>query len=174
MANLNLDSLWITKEDFSDFRDISANIAEGKMNMFIREAQFLDVKKFLGKELYSLMQADWNEANSEFDNALYNNLWFGVGEFNGYMNSGIYYSYARFLLQQQVNVSRFGVESVQNEISEDISNAQIRSKTNDARKVALRYEEETLDYLNDNTTDYAEFQKEDVKKNRTSFGFFKL
>ncbi len=174
MADLNLDYLWVQKSDFTDFRDISANIKDETLNIFIREAQFLDVKKFLGKELYSLMQLDWNDTLKEFVTPKYNDLWFGVGDFNGYMNASIYYSYARFLLQQQVNVSRFGVESIQNEISEDVSNAQIRSKTNDARKVALRYEEETIDFLGDHTSDYSEFKENEVNKNRTAFSFFKL
>ena len=169
---LNLDNLWMKKEDFVDFRDISANVKEARLDVYIREAQYLEIRLFLGAELYNLMQEDWN--GTEFDEPLFNNLWFGVDGFHGYMNAGIYFSYSRFLLQQQVNVSRFGVESVQNEISEDISNAQIRSKTNDARKVALKYQEETLVYLEENKTDYPEFIPRDVKKNRTAFGFFKL
>ena len=174
MAELNLDFLWMKKEDFVDFSDISANIKEEKINIFIREAQFLDVKAFLGADLYGEMQDDWNEGAFEFDEALFNDLWFGAGNFNGYMNAGIYYSYSRFLLQQQVNVSRFGVESVQNEISEDVSNAQIRSKTNDARKVALKYEQETGLYLKENSSDYPAYSVPGKPTNKTAFGFFKL
>ena len=174
MMALNLDKLWMQKEDFVDFRDISANVKDSRLDVYIREAQFLEIRLFLGAELYDLMQEDYDEGSKSFTEPLYQSLWFGVDGFHGYMNAGIYFAYSRFLLQQQVNVSRFGVESVQNEISEDVSNAQIRSKTNDARKVAFKYQEETLSYLEENKTDYPEFIARDVQKNRTAFSFFKL
>jgi len=174
MADLNLDFLWMEKSDFVNFRDMSANISEDRINIFIREAQFLEIKTFLGETLYGLMQNDWDDTLKEFPNSVYNDLWFGVDNFNGYMNAGIYFAYTRFLLQHQVNVSRFGVESVQDEISEDISNAQIRSKTNDSRKVALKYQEATRLFLEENKEDYPDFEVTQVKKNRTAFPFFKL
>ena len=90
------------------------------------------------------------------------------------MNSGIYFAYTRFLLQQQVNVSRFGVESVQNEISEDITNPQIRSKNFDSRKVALKYQEANLIFLEENSTDYPEFETNISRPVKTAFSFFTL
>ena len=174
MADLNLDLLFMRKSDFKDFRDISANIKDEKINIFIREAQFLDIRTFLGAELYAEMQDDFDEGLFEFDNQLFNDLWFGVDAFNGYMNAGIYFAYTRFLLQQQVNVSRFGVESVQSDISEDISNPQIRSKTFDSRKVALKYQEATHDFLVANSEDYPLFDNHATQKPRTAFSFFKL
>jgi len=43
-----LDKLLATKEDFTAFRDISANIKDSKIDIFIRESQLIEVRNFLG------------------------------------------------------------------------------------------------------------------------------
>lgn len=178
----NKDSLFLAKADLTDFRDISANIADEKINIFIREAQSIEARGFLGNSLWYLMQNDWN--GTDFDDDRFNDLWFGAdytnkdGEtirFNGYISAVSYFTYARFLKQQQVNVSRFGVESVQNEISEDISNAQVRSKEKDALQVAFNYQNDTECFLLDKDTIYPEYNNaRNTTPRKTSLSFFKL
>ena len=50
-----LDKLLATKEDFTAFRDISANIKDSKIDIFIRESQLIEVRNFLGPQLYKLL-----------------------------------------------------------------------------------------------------------------------
>jgi len=179
----NLDFLFFRKADFANFRDISANIPDEKMNAYIREAQTVECRGFLGQQLWTAMQLDWNELTTEFNEPRFNELWFGTDytnyagveiRFNGYVNAGIYFAYGRFLVQQQVNVSRFGVESVQNEISEDISNAQIRTKSRDASQVAFSYQNDAIAYLKSNQTLFPEYKFNESKTKKTSFNFFVL
>jgi len=183
--SINLDKLLVTKEDFSDFRDLSSNIKEGRVNIFIRESQLIEIRAFLGSGLYNLLLADYDELLKTFTDPRFTDLWFGglytnyAGveiNFNGYASGLVYFAYARFLHQQQVNVSRFGVESVQSDISEDISNPQVRNKAKDALQVALQYQKDTFKFLEANKDTYPEYDlncsNEKGKKN--SFPFFIL
>ena len=178
----NKDSLFLTRADLTDFREISANIADAKINIFIREAQSIEARGFLGQDLWYIMQNDWNV--TDFTTALYNELWFGTDyvnkagntiKFNGYISAVTYFTYARFIKQQQMNVSRFGLESIQNEISEDVSNAQIRSKEKDALQLAFSYQKDAETFLKDQSTLYPTWaQAEDKTPRKTSLSFFKL
>jgi hypothetical protein len=178
-----LDKLLVDKLDFSDFRDISANISDEKINIFIRESQLIEIRSFLGAELYLLLEEDYDEILKTFTTPIYNDLWFGADyttsagkdvRFNGYANSLIYFSYGRFLLQQQMNVSRFGLESIQDTISEDAPVAQIRTKAKEALSVAIQYQKDTEAFIQSNPDDYPTFKTKDTTGKSTSFNFWKL
>ena len=47
-----LDTLLADRGDFSDYREISKNIEDEKINIFIRESQLIEIRSFLGPELY--------------------------------------------------------------------------------------------------------------------------
>jgi len=182
MAQL-LDYLFIKRADFDTYRDISKNIKDEKLDAFIREAQMVEVRGFLGQPLWTAMQIDWNELTTGFNDQRFNDLWFGTDyinyagvniRFNGYIASAIYFAYGRFINQQQVNVSRFGVESVQNEISVDISNPQVRLKERDSSQVAFAYQNDCIAFLKSFPSLYPEFTPDDNKAKKTSFNFFKL
>ena len=158
-----LDKLLVSRSDFSDFRDISKNISDEKINIFIRESQLIEIRSFLGAELYLKLQEDYDEITESFTDPLLEKLWFGADynnkegkqvRFNGYANSLIYFTYGRFLLQQQMNVSRFGLESLQDTISEDTPVAQIRTKAKEALSVAIQYQKDAEAYLHSNSDDY--------------------
>lgn len=173
------DKTWLTKDDIVSVRELSQNIESSKIDAYIIESQFEFIRPFLGDELYSAMQDDWDDVLKTFNTATYNDLWFGTVydgiRFNGLILAATYETYARFLLQQQVNVSRFGVESIQNEISEDVTNATIRSKANDARKIGIAYRNKAHDYLCANSSNYPLYENyKTVNAPTTGFGFFKL
>ena len=181
--SLLLDKLLFGKEDFVNFRDFSQNLSEGKVNIFIREAQTMEVRAFLGRSLWNRLTTDYDEDTKTFTDPALDALWFGTvyvnpkGEtitYNGYMAAAIYWAYARMLAQNQVNVSRFGVESVQNEISEDVSNAQIRIKNRDAEGIALQYQQDALTYLKDNASTYPEYKQAETNPKNNTFPFYKL
>lgn len=179
----NLDKLLWTREDLATFRDISPNIQDAKFEQYIREAQAVECRDFLGAELWLILQEDYDDVAKLFTAPRLQNLWFGTDyvnpagvtvRFYGYINAGIYFSYSRFLLQQQTNVSRFGVESVQNEISEDISNPQVRLKGRDAQQMAFNYQNDAYTFLTDQPTIYPEYVQAKTQPKRTSFSFFKV
>lgn len=179
----NLDKLLFTRADLATFRDISPNITDDKFDQFIREAQAIECRDFIGAELWLVLQDDFDINTSTFTDPRLTNFWFGQDyttqagkniRYYGYINAGIYFAYSRFLIQQQVNVSRFGVESVQNEISEDITNGQIRLKGRDAQQVAFNYQNDAYLFLKENSSIYPEYVEKDTNPKRTSFSFFKV
>jgi hypothetical protein len=182
MSEILLDKLFVTVADFSSFREISKNITDEKVEIFIRESQLIEIRGFLGGELYTAMQLDFDETTPTFPDQLYTDLWYGVDytyqskeiRFNGYANSLVYFAYGRFLLQQQLNVSRFGLESLQDTISEDITTAQIRTKAKESLSVAIQYQQDTLAYLKANAASYPLYVQNETKPKTTSFTFNKL
>jgi hypothetical protein len=172
----NLDKLFFGKIDFANYRDFSQNITEGKLDAFIREAQTIEARGFLGAELYAAMQEDFD--GTVFTEQRFIDLWLGVDtteyKYNGYQPAAIYFAYARMLGQQQTNVSRFGVESVQNEISEDISIAQVRGKLRDAQEMAFSYQNRAATFIQDNIADYPEYNDNTQKPRKTTLNFFKV
>ena len=177
------DKLLADKGDFAPFREMSANIADSKIDIFIRESQLIEIRAFLGPELYLLMVEDYDQNLKTFSNQIYTDLWFGVDytdinskdvRFNGYMNSLIYFTYSRFLLQQQMNVSRFGLESLQDDISEDSPVSQIRTKAKESLSMAIQYQKDCTSFLIVRNTVYPTWVQSETKPKNTSFNFFKL
>lgn len=179
-----LDSTFVTKADFVNFREMSQNITEAKLDIFIREAQLIEARSFLGEGLYLALQEDFDDTLKTFNEQRFTDLMYGVDSytnyagvevrFNGYANAIVYWSFGRFLLQQQMNVSRFGVESVQNEISEDITGGSLRTKSKESLSVAIQYQKDCLQFLESNKSVYPEYVQNDTKPKRTSFTFFKV
>jgi len=176
------DDLFFGRADLADFREISANITDATFEIFIREAQTIEVRGFVGNELYRLLLDDWN--GTDFDTQRFADLWYGVDytnseskpvRFNGLMSAAIYFSYSRFLLQQQNNVDRFGVSQLNNEISESATAPQVRGKAGEARQVAMRYQNDAKTFLLDKATTYPEWADSQSRTPKTSsFGFFKV
>jgi len=179
---LQKDSLWIARSDLADFRDISSNIADAKIEIYIREAQSVEIRNFLGDETYTLMQSDYS--GGTFPTQKWLDLWEGVDytrddgatvRFNGLGTACVYWSYARFLIGQQTNVSRFGVQSLQDDISEDIPAGAVRTRVNEARGMAIKYQKDAENYLTELKSTYSEWYSESHPSSpSSSFGMFKL
>ena len=183
MSEIFKDKLFVTRTDFDDFRDFSKNITDEKINIFIRESQIIEIRGFLGEELFLLMQEDFDDLVPEFSEARFTQLWYGTNyvnnqgqsiRFNGYANSLIYFAYGRFLLQQQANVSRFGVQSLQDTVSEDVSQGHIRTKSKEALSMAIKYQQDTSQFLKSHKSEFPEYEENETKPKDTSLTFFKL
>lgn len=168
----------LIRDDFKVIRTLSANISDDVFNQFIIEAQETEMRSFFGDAFYSDLINDFDELGGSFDLTEYQTLFFGGGPagflYNGYSMALLYFTYARILTQQQVNVSRFGVESIQNEISEDTTNPQIRMKIADANKMAFHYQNQTIKFLDENKTDYPLYIPSDTNPRKVNTSFFKL
>lgn len=183
MGTLLLDKLFFSVTDLSEFRDISANIDTAKFEIYIRECQAIEIKGFLGAVTYQLMQNDFT-APDTFAAQRFTDLWFGkaytnsdseVIQMNGLMSAAIYWAYSRFLIQQQTNVGRFGVQSLQDESSEDQGPGTVRGKADQARTVALSYQKLVETFLNDQDDIYPEYHNATKKTPvKVSKSFFKL
>ena len=83
------------------------------------------------------------------------------------------YAYARMLANLQLAVTRSGpVTFTEADVSDPTVQAQIKTKTIDARAMAVKYQEEVTRYLESNRSTYPEWTNLHVK-NKT-FQFIKL
>jgi len=161
------DKLFITKEAFDEYKDVSEHLDIERTNSAILEAQIGDLIAFIGAPLYKLMQDDFT-APDTWGTAKYGELFNGVsykpqGElyeviFHGLKPSLTYFAYARLLNNLQLNVTRSGpVTYMEADVSDSSTQAQIKTKVIDARALAVRYQEEALKYLETNRQSFPEW-----------------
>ncbi|GAH63928.1 unnamed protein product, partial [marine sediment metagenome] len=180
---INLDPLLILPADFDDFRDISKNIDPERLEVYVRESQVKEMRSFLGASLYLALINDYTAVGDTFSEQRFTDLWFGADwsyqgntrRFYGLKPAIIYYAYARFVRNQQMNVTRYGVKHLTDENSEDETVQQVRTKVNDANSYGLLYQADAELYLNENVSTYPEFEvSETAGEKKTSFKFTKL
>jgi hypothetical protein len=180
---LLLDKLLLDKSDLSVVRDISANITDDKVNIFIREAQTINVKPFLGAQLYLLLLNDYTVATKSFATQKYTDLWFGsnytntngvVVRQNGLLSAAPYFVYGRMVLQQNTNVGRYGVGSLNQENTTTSGPSTVRTNTTQANAVALSYQKDVETFLRDNLTIYPEFNTKTTTGQKIAAPFFKV
>ena len=179
---LQQDKLFITKTAFDTYRDVSEHMDDARMNASILEAQVVDVIDAVSAPIYSLMQADFTApdtwATQRFDD-LFNGLTYKPQGssydviFHGVQPMLTLYAYARMLANLQLAVTRSGpVTFTEADVSDPTVQAQIKTKTIDARAMAVKYQEEVTRYLESNRSTYPEWTNLHVK-NKT-FQFIKL
>lgn len=154
------DPQLIQKIDFEDYRDISANIGDERLTPWILEAQGIEMQNFLGPELYLEMVSDWDDVNKVFTTQKFKDLWEGVDvagkyRFYGLKPSIIYFAYARFLKNQDVVVTRYGVKNLVREESEKNPDTSTSIKYKAAEQMAIQFQDRAAVYLQDNETDFA-------------------
>lgn len=178
---LNQDPLLLTKDDFRDYRDITLNADDTRINQSIREAQMDEMQQFLGDELYLAIMKAWT--GTDFPAGPYADLWNGVDytyqgkqiRFHGLQPAIALYAYARMLDNIQLNVTRAGAVTFVNDESEATAQAQITTKVKSARSQALVYLARADKFLNAKRADYPEYQGKDSQvTSKTSFQFFKV
>lgn len=101
----------ITVEDIRKVRHIAHNIDNGRVDMYIREAEMLDVVPAISAELYEVLDAGENlTAEQEMMlNGGYYDAGCGKRKFEGLKVATAYLAYARFMRNNQVNVTPYGV-----------------------------------------------------------------
>ncbi len=138
-----MDKLLITLEDFREFKDVSENIDWDRLNMYIYDSQFIDIRSFLGGKLYLLLQQDYDPLSNTFTDINLTNLWFGVIyddiQFYGVRPALVQYAYSRLLENININITRSGARTFDSEESEAAVQAQITIKAAAARSMALSF-----------------------------------
>ena len=150
----------ITISDFENYRDITSNLEEERMNPYILEAQRFELRSFLGDALYRELLEAWAESpiESKWDNLVsgcsYENSAGDTIYYHGIIPVIVYYSYARFVLAQVVNVTRFGVVKKLNEHSEQIDDKSLNMVYTRAVEAGDAYLREVELYLDENYADF--------------------
>lgn len=101
----------ITVEDIRAVRPIAHNIDSGRVDMYIREAEILDVVPAISAELYEVLDAGENLTTEQ--EMMLNGGYYYDGcakcKFEGLKVATAYLAYARFMRNNQVNVTPYGV-----------------------------------------------------------------
>lgn len=139
--------------DFAPYKDISPNIdSASRIEPYINNAQLLDIKPLLGSVFYADIVANPTTTDNAF---LLNGGTYTWGNYT-YTFAGlkavlVYFAYARFIQNQQINVTRFGVVYKNNsDVSERVERSAITGLANEAKEIAKAYFEECELYLSRN------------------------
>ena len=145
----------ITKSDIALHREISRGVKDDKINPFINDAEFLDVRPLLGDKLYHDLVNNSSEANyaALLDETEY--------EYNGvtYINPGLkkvlaIYSYSRYVLFGSFTDTSFGFVQKTTQDSQAVGDSQKRNIYTQERNTAYNYWLEVAAFLNRNKDDY--------------------
>lgn len=176
-----MDSLIVTREDLSAYRPISKNIPQERVEVFINEAQVLDLLSILGAVLYYdfitkyLSTGDPMYANYQ---ALLNGSTWSVGgvtkKHYGLKPVVSYYALARLTKNNQINLTSYGVTSKINPQSEPIEPIQISYHVKELQSIAVGYQDTTLEFLRDNAVDYPLFNYHQEPLTKTSLRFIDI
>lgn len=170
----------IRLEDIRKIRP-SAQIPADRLTPFIQEAQRFELKNALGDAFYRAIESEW-DTNNKFTTVAYQELL--EGKEYTYNGDTIYYSglkdmlsylvLGRFISEQQVNITRYGVVQKTIEQSEPISSAQIKTVSEKMFSLGYALRDELTQFLDENLSTYPLYSsaKTKVNKNETGFGFF--
>jgi hypothetical protein len=149
----------ITISDFTQYKAISVNVdTVKKLDPFILEAQQFDLKKLLGNAFYLAFVNDFNLSPSL---PTYSDLWNG-SEFTcgtktlrheGLKSVLCSLSYARYILNSNVNATAFGTVHKKTEESEMVSDATIKRLYEQAYGGAMEYWEDVKKFLDEQNYD---------------------
>lgn len=167
----------IKVEDIREIRQIAKNITDERIEIYIREAESLDVIPYIGADFYQKLSdlgdivlsdtgqylKDHDDCNIAVGNEedLPINEWKFLnggyyrtcnGElkhFEGVRKALCYYAYARFVLMHPVQVTPFGVVTKTGDESTSSDLRTVTAIAAEARKIADEYLRQCLDFWNE-------------------------
>lgn len=168
--------MWITKKEIAKHREISRGVRDDKINPFIDESQFLDVRPLLGDRLYLVLDSESKEGPQS--NRFTELMEGGNYEYNGntYFNPGLekvlsIFSYARYILLGSFTDTAFGFVQKSDQDSAPVGDAQKRNIHKMEQQSAAIYFSQVALFINRNIDTYPEFKRDGVCKTNTSGRF---
>ena len=160
----------ITTDDVSALsRGMSVHVDDGKVEVYLTEAENMDVKPALGDALFLDVRDNPGKYELLLEGGTYET---GCGEkrlFSGLKVALAYYAYARIVKNGDGNVTRYGFVNKENEYGSHPEYKERLMAYNDAFDVAARYMKECLDYLNENKKSFPTFRRGKVRTNGTNY-----
>ena len=164
MAATITDTL-LALSDFQTIKEVSVNLNDARILPYVREAQRIDLVKFLGRPLYYDWMNDRTDVTT-WATAKYGTLWTGATYTSGsdtvYCHglklALTYFSYARFIKDNDINITAYGVRVLNDgDLSEREQMSQIRTKAGEATSKAIWYQSECEAYIRDNESSFPLF-----------------
>ena len=137
-----------TTEHIKQVRSIASNISESRLSPYIKEVEDFYIMPAIGAELYEKL--DKQEANDDIllDGGYYDNSDGSRGFCHGIYTAVAYFAYAKILLNNQINVTAFGVTQKSSTLSTPTSDATIKDTAAEAKKMGHMYLDSCIAYLN--------------------------
>jgi hypothetical protein len=156
-----MDSLIVTRERLSAYRPISKNIPQERVEVFINEAQILDLMPILGQALYydfiSKVFVPADPMYAAYQSLLNGGTWTVNGvtkQHYGLEPIVCYYALSRLTKNNQINLTSYGVTSKVNDRSEPIEAVQLSYHVKELQSIAVGYQDMTICFLEENASTY--------------------
>lgn len=146
--------LLISPSDIRTYRTLSINIPDERIEPFILEAQNFDLRKVTGQDLFDKLVEDISPVN-------YPEL---KQRYVGFL---AYRAYWRLLTHNQITVTAAGVVYKTNEFSQQVPVAELSAIKNSVLDGSKIYEQDFIDYMNDNASSYPEWTASDCYNARS-------
>lgn len=168
----------ISLQDLKNLRP-SAQIDGERWEQYAMEAQDQDLRPILGDGLYyDFMTKFFLTANAMY--SAYQNLLNGVAYtlngqtvyFDGLKPMIGYFTLARFVMNNPIHITRFGIVNKVNTNSQNVDSVTLRQVVNELRSNALTYKNQVDTYLQENQTTYPLYIGSNSGM-KTSFRIFK-
>jgi len=130
----------IDKTEIAVHREISTSLRDAKINPFINDAEFLDVRPLLGADFYTILKTDFAEAI--FQDILlpkeytYNGKQYSHAGLNKVLSL---YSYSRYILHGGFTDTSHGFVEKSSQDSQAVSESQKRNIHKQDRQAARQY-----------------------------------
>lgn len=176
-----MDSPMIDLEMIQVYRPISTNIPTERLDNFILEAQLHDLRTVLGNALYYDFITKYKVTHDPMHDA-YQDLYNGsVWTYGGYTKQhyGLkpivaYYTLARITQNNNINLTSYGVTRKLNAQSEPVDQVLIKQQVNELRSIAISFQEQTIEFLQNNIDTYPLYGNSKEPLNKTSIKFFHI
>ena len=141
----------ITVDDIRKYRQVARNIDDGRVEIYIREAQSLDILPAFGAEEYDRLTAEEPDpALTEAEQLLLSGGTYekdGIKRrFEGLKAALAYLAYARFVRNHQLNVTPFGVVFKDGDESSQTDLRAVAAASKDAERIGQEYLGGCVDY----------------------------
>ena len=155
-----MEEIFLTLEELQKLRPLSPNLNLEKINNWIFEAQIDEMRNFLGGELYKLMAEDWDGTNfleprfvslwegDESGEEIYFGLWRAIG----------FFSISNIIKNNSFNVTRYSNSEMDSDIEEQARETAATSSASVSYSQGIKMMNEAQDYLEENASDYPEYQ----------------
>ncbi len=134
----------ISETDIRNIRPVSGNLnAKDRLEPYIREVEKLYLIPTLSPKLYKMI-----DENPEKYEILLNGGYYNDDEcyFAGIKEAAAYLVYSRFLYNQSIVVTPFGVVNKDNELSDQAAREEITYQANQAKELGIQYLKEVIKY----------------------------
>jgi hypothetical protein len=167
----------INQTTFQQYEDITVNIKPERLKVFVKKAQELDLKPFLGHALYYDFLSHFNEDGTLQDDAPqpYKDLLNGteylddyghIVLYEGLAPTMVYFTFARFIENDAVHYTATGPVIKRHENGDALTSPEVVKLVQQQRSIANAYANDIEKFLWDNKADFPLWRYN--AKNKTS------